>query len=287
MPFVKAIIYADIFEYPLKKDEVWRFAIGKATKRDFTDFLISQPSPIQKIRGYYHLDRRELIIKKRIERNEASQKKLVLAKRVAGILAKISTIQFIGISGGLALLNADKEDDIDFFVITKKNTVWITRLLVVLVLEGLGKRRKRGNRQVSDRFCVNMYLDEGALALPKKWQDLFLAHEVAQVVPVVNKQGVYEKFIQANAWVGEFMPNVLESDGKRSSPHNQSDSWLVVALGIVMSSSLVEHIARLVQILYMQKHRTKEVISDTILAFHPVDYRGNTLNAYEKRLETL
>jgi len=40
--------------------------------------------------------------------------------------------------------------------------------------------------------------------------------------------------------------------------------------GIVM---VVEYICKVVQLWYMKKHRTSEVISDSILRFHPNDAR--------------
>ena len=35
----------------------------------------------------------------------------------------------------------------------------------------------------------------------------------------------------------------------------------------------------------MKNHRTKELISDSILAFHPIDYRGIILRKYNQRLK--
>lgn len=209
----------------------------------------------------------------------------MLAKRMAALLAKIPTVQFIGVSGGLALLNADREDDIDFFIVTKKNTVWTTRLFVVLFLELIGKRRRRGTAKVSDSICVNMFLDEQKMQLPKEWRDLYLAHEVVQVLPLFSRQNTYEKFLLLNNWVDAFLPHAVDRGTTKNYTRNNVENLFSVVLCGILQRYAFEHAAKKLQQWYMSKHRTREVVSDTILAFHPIDYRGNTLKAFEKRID--
>lgn len=296
-PFIKAIFYADIFDFPLTRDEIWRFAIGRSTKEDLEQFFTSLPSYIKRSDGYFYPEKRKPIIVKRQERQKASEKKLRIAKKACDLLVKIPTIQCIGISGGLSLFNADTKDDIDFFIITKKNTVWTTRLFVALLLELSGMRRKRGGLLVSDSICVNMYLDEGHMRLSKQKRDLYSAHEVMQVLPIFSRHNTYEKFIRSNKWAVDFLPNAFQHGIIRNhtplrsamqnfegQARNPSEPWFNAVLCSALSSSMLEKSVRLFQQLYMRRHRTREVISDTILAFHPIDYRGNTMSEFAKRV---
>jgi hypothetical protein len=280
-PFVKAILYADIFDYPLKTYEVWKFMIGKAAKKDFEQFLTNPPSYVKKYGDYYFLDNRKQIVDQRLQRQKAGKKKLVIAQRACNLLAHIPTVQLIGISGGLSLLNADVKDDIDLFIITKKNTVWSTRLLVALLLELFGLRRKRNGRSVSDRICANMYLDEAKMQLSKEWRDLYMAHEVMQLSPLFSRHDTYVKFLDANRWVTSFLPNAHEYYLDKSYKNIRTDSKLLS----LMTIRVIERFVRMLQEWYMNRHRTREVVSDTILAFHPVDYRANTLAEFAKSLK--
>lgn len=283
-PFIKAILYADIFDFPLTKEEVWKFAIGQSAKKDFEQFLSNPPAYIKEAHGYFYLAERKNIIRKRPERQKASKRKLLIAQKASALLAKIPTIQCIGISGGLSLLNADTKDDIDFFIITKKNTIWITRFFVALLLELFGKRRKRGKSKATDSICVNMYLTEDNLAFSKTWRDLYLAHEVIQVMPLFSRGNTYEKFVSANAWVGDFLPNALDRETTQNYTQNNAENWFSAILCAVLRFSAFEFLAKHIQLWYMKKHRTRESVSDTMLAFHPIDYRGKTLSAFLDRV---
>src|SRR3989344_4752299 len=79
-------------------------------------------------------DLRSTLSPKRLRRQRASQRKLFLATRLAGILRLVPTINFVAVTGSLAVGNAKRTDDIDLLIITSPNTLWLTRLLVIPLL---------------------------------------------------------------------------------------------------------------------------------------------------------
>jgi hypothetical protein len=83
----------------------------------------------------------------------------------------------------------------------------LTRLFSVFLVELTGKRRRPGDQKVKDKICLNMLLDESHLAIPEKERDLFSAHEVCQMKPLWEKERTYQKFLKANQWSQEFLPN--------------------------------------------------------------------------------
>ena len=85
--------------------------------------------------------------------------------------------------------NADKQDDIDFFIITAKGTMWTTRLCSAFLLSAAGLRRTPNQKQVANKICLNMFMQEGDLSLPASERDLFSAHEVLQMVPLWEREG--------------------------------------------------------------------------------------------------
>lgn len=273
-PFIKAILYADIFDYPLTQEELWHFAIANAAVRreDFKAFLAHSPPYVRKKDGYFYLAGREEVVRKRKERYSYSLKKMRYAKKIAAYLAFIPTIRFIGVSGALSLSNAKEDDDIDFFIIAASGTVWLTRLLTTIALDGKGIRRKRVGKPRNNSICVNMFLDERSLAFTKARHDLYTAHEIVQVISLLNKNMAYERFLSANFWIQTLLPNIPMQ--KVAEKRHRS----------IVGIRLLEQLAGYLQRWYMKRHMTREEVSDTILAFHPIDYRKKTLDAFAQRL---
>lgn len=59
-----------------------------------------------------------------------------------------------------------------------------------------------------------------------------------------------------------------------------------IVLFIIHNSLFIipELIAKHLQLWYMRRHQTTELISDGVLAFHPKDYTRDVLTAFEKRV---
>lgn len=283
---LKTLAYSDIFDYPLTFGELWKFLIGeKIGKEQLKKELSKLSSKITQKGGFYCFAKREHIIKKRKKREAISNHKARIVKKIISFLRFIPTVQLIGVSGALAMKNAKENDDIDLFVIAQRNRLWTTRLLLLVFLELLGVRRKRDERATADRVCLNMLVDESFLCLPKDKQDLYSAHEVVQMLPVFERDNTYKRFIQANLWVREFLPNSVRRGTTRNTTRNYAESYFSVFLRSVLFGSAMEFLAKKAQLWYMRKHQTTEVISDSMLAFHPFNYREKILKEYNKRLE--
>ncbi len=207
---LRTLAYADVFDYPLTSGELYRFLITDKNCSDssFKKALtrINTNDQQTETNGeYFFLRGRKGIVALRKKREQSSASKLKFAEKIAGILRLIPWIKLIGVTGALAMSNAEKEDDIDLLIITSKNRLWLTRGLVVSFLRLVGVYRQPG--KIKDKICPNMLLDEEHLALPEKERDLFSAHEVLQMKPLWQKEGTYQRFVRANQWSQEFLPN--------------------------------------------------------------------------------
>src|SRR5690349_900789 len=120
---LRTIIYSDIFNYPLTKEEIYKYLISEKpiSKRSFDEEL-KKGTPLRGLAfmdGCYFKSNKKRLVNVRNRREKISQKKLLIVRSVCNILQFIPTISFIGISGGLAMENADEKDDIDLFIICK------------------------------------------------------------------------------------------------------------------------------------------------------------------------
>jgi len=280
------IIYSTIFSFPLTKDELWHLLLSeeKITKQEFEKGLQALQKQLVFREGYYCLSGHEASITRRKKNLTEVTKKLQRARWVAEKLSVIPSILFIGISGGLAVGDAGEKDDIDMVFITKKNTLFISRFLILSLLESLGVRRRRGQHNASDTICANLLFDESALSWFGEMQDVYTAREIAQMVPVFERENIYHQFISANQWVKTFLPNVAFINPSISK---ESASGLEKLTLVVCMNSLFEFLARSLQMRQIKKHQTREVVKKNILAFHPNDYRFKILKQLRLRMRQL
>lgn len=280
---IHTIIYADIFDFPLTKEELWRYLLIEQNPVSYAQFqkALKNLSPqVIKKDNFYLLKGREEIVQKRRTRQQNIAAKMSLARKTATMLFRIPTIQFIGISGALAMGNSDEDDDIDLFIIAKTNSVWITRLVSLFCLQVKGVRRKRNEKKAKNKICLNMFLSEQSLLVPQEKQDIYTAHEVVQLVPIFERNNLFQRFLEENSWVKGFLPNATSS----LQTKEQKKSGFLIREFILV---LLEPLARILQLWYMKNHKTTEEVSNSTLAFHPFNWRKKALQKFSERIEFL
>ena len=285
---IAGVSYADIFEYPLTPGELVLWLPFFANPK--TLHLTEQGDAIKSVQignvTYYGLRRVKQLVTIRRKREGGSKKKMLMAHTVAHWFRIVPTIRLVGVTGGLAMGNAKKEDDIDLLFVTKNGTLWISRLLVTLITELLGIRRRPGDTNVRDKACLNMFVAEDGLIVPKHERDMFSAHEVLQMVPLWERGGAYQQFLRANQWVKEFLPNAWEKKMKNEKlkMKNETQRKYFTFYILHFTLRLLEPLAKATQLWYMRKRRTNEVISGSVIRFHPTDARAWVRGAFAKGL---
>lgn len=226
---------------------------------------------------FYFLPGREKIVAIRKKRERWSLAKCQKAGKIAGILRLIFWIRLIGVTGSLARNNSDKKDDIDLFIITSQNRIWLTRGLIVLILKVL--RVYRQPEKITDKICPNMFVAESNLKMEP--EDLFIAQEICAVKPIFEKGNTYQKFLQANLWVKKFLPN----RSVRNATHSVAGGQQTIG-GFLVVDWLEKGVQSL-QMKYMENRRTKETISESLIKFHPQDARRRVLEEYQKKIKSI
>jgi hypothetical protein len=146
---------------------------------------------------YYASAGQRDLIATRIEREQASRELWSRALHYGKWLARLPFVRMVALTGALAMRNAaDANDDVDFVLVTAEHRVWLARAFAILLVR-LAKLR-------GITLCPNYVLAEGALE--QEQHDLFIAHEVVQMVPIYGF-AVYHAMRESNSWVADFMPN--------------------------------------------------------------------------------
>jgi len=249
-----ALEYHDRFDYPMTKEELVKWEYGgkgpnsKKINAEYKD-------------GFYFLKGGERIIKKRLFRERTSEEKLTIAQKTAGLLSKILFIKMVGITGSLAMKNADPGSDIDLVIITRKDCLWIARLISYFLLRVFGfELRKPEIKKEKNKLCLNLWLDESDLAWPKDNRYYYTAHEIAQIIPIVNKENTYEFFLWQNRWLLAYWPNSVKIQNKKFEIQKKESGFLLRFINLI---------AFYIQYLYMKNKITKEVVTLSRAIFHP------------------
>ncbi len=282
---IKTLCYADVFDYPLTSVEIWKWLIecNNATIQQ-CDHELRKLKIVKSHIGYYFLNDKRNITTIRQQRENWARKKFKIAKTIASILKIIPSIKLIGLTGALSMNNAKKDDDIDLFIISSSNLLWTTRLLATLLIELIGKRRHPHHINVDNKICLNMFIDEDHLSQSQKERDLFSAHEILQMKPIYYKDQTYQIFLKNNLWVSQYLPNAFPKIYNYKLIMGKIEETLTFKIYFNLLKYF-ESFIKSIQLSYMAKRRTTEIISDGIIRFHPKDARLWILKSYHEKLK--
>lgn len=196
------VLYADLFDYPLTRDELYRRLVDCEVSRDqfrravdsLTGRYLHRSGDFIAWRG------RAYLVEQRLRREHLARDVWPIAERYGRWLRWIPFVRMVAVSGSLALDNNASDSDIDLFCVTDSRRLWIARLWLVFL-----SRLTRLFSNVFPRYlCPNYLLTSGALRLEDR--NLFTAYEAVQAVPLWGKD-VYHRFIQANPWMERYLPH--------------------------------------------------------------------------------
>jgi predicted nucleotidyltransferase len=198
---VRTLLYFDVFNYPLKKTELYKYCQSLINSTDefnaALDFLVCEKF-IKHSHDFYFINDDHSILERRIFGNELAKKYNLIAKKYSRLISKFPFVKAVFISGSLSKGYMDKDSDIDYFIITEPGRLWLCRTLLVLF-------KKVFLLNSHKYFCVNYFIDDEHLEIPDK--NIFTATELVTLMPMVNHY-LFKKFTEANRWVLEYLPNV-------------------------------------------------------------------------------
>lgn len=196
------LAYFDIFKYPLTSGEIYLFLKNKYNKGDFElalRYLVANQLVFQ-FGNCYSLKNDYNLVVRRYNGNQKAAELIKVAHKIGDWLIRFPYVRGVAISGSLSKNYADENSDIDLFIITAKNRLWIARTL----MHAFKKLTFLVNKQ--DYFCMNYYIDEAQLEIREK--TIYTAIEVVTLIPLQGDT-VMEQFYAANCWTREYLPNKI------------------------------------------------------------------------------
>ncbi|MBJ7427993.1 MAG: nucleotidyltransferase domain-containing protein [Bacteroidia bacterium] len=197
---IKTLLYFDIFNYPITMDEIINFMpMAKGDEQIFKNNLneLVLENYIFQMGDFYCLKNGKELVEKRLVGNNHAQLNLQKAYKNSELIGAFPYVVGVCISGSLSKGYMDESGDIDYFIITKPERLWIARTLLILYKKiFLFNSRKH--------FCVNYFIDTNNLEIPDK--NIFTATEVLTLIPTYNHQ-LFHQFVKNNTWAYDYLPN--------------------------------------------------------------------------------
>jgi hypothetical protein len=202
------VLYADIFDFPLTRDELFAFLVafnGSRLEVDAAvDRALSDGQGLETDGHFVYLRGRAETVACRLRRSRAAHSLWRFARFYARLIWALPFVRMVAVTGALAMDNVEPDADIDFLVVTEPGRLWMTRGMIVLLCKLA--------RIPGHTLCPNYLISARALRLNE--QDLYAAHELVQMVPL-HGRSVAERLWRENHWYQHFLPNaqVRAGDG--------------------------------------------------------------------------
>jgi hypothetical protein len=194
---LKTLLYFDAFQYPLTFDEILSFSQFSKDDIKITLKELIDKKIVFCLNDYYGTTEKIYRIERRDIGNKNAQKILKKAQKVSGFIGQFPFVEAVFVSGSLSKGYFGEGDDIDFFIVTAPNRLWLSRTLLIIYKKLFLLNSKK-------YFCVNYFMSSNALEVKEK--NRFTATEFATLIPM-NGNGIYNELQKNNLWVLDYFPN--------------------------------------------------------------------------------
>ena len=198
---LSTLAYSGVFDYPLTFQEIcerspYPSCIEQVMK-SAVDNLVGC-GLVNENGGFYFLGNDGSVVSRRLEANARAAARMRPARFFSSLIARFPYVRAVMISGSMSKGVMDPDDDIDFFIVTEPDRLWITRVLLTLFKRVFLLNSHRN-------FCLNYFISSDKLLIPER--NIFTASEIGSLLPMFNRD-VYLDFMKVNDWYKDFYPNV-------------------------------------------------------------------------------
>jgi hypothetical protein len=251
---LKVIAYFDLFNYPVSAEEILYFLDIEADECSIKmeiDTLLSEEC-LFRTGPFFSLRNDPALAEKRIWGRQHADELMPIAEKGARFLFQFPFVRGVCISGSLSKRCADEQADIDYFIITRADRLWIARTAMHL----FKKLTFLWGHQ--HRYCMNYYVDEQALEIKEK--NIFTATELITLLPASGNGGLVS-FFQANDWTTRYYPQYLHRSLEAQGNHQPSlfKRFLEKLLDNRLGSRLDDYFQHLTSSRWKQKEQRGEL----------------------------
>lgn len=183
-------------------------------------------------------------------------------------------LEMVRICNSISMNAWKKESDIDLFIVTTPNTMWLNRILITLIFELL-KVRKTSEKHAS-MFCLNFFVTTNRLNFEsiKLKNDIYMYFFIIYLKPIINYNNTYEKFITQNKNHYDFSDyEYIINKNKKYIIEEKSKKYPNFIFTFLDKICKKLFIKRTLNKYVLLKKPYWIIINDNMLKFHPKDIR--------------
>lgn len=228
----------------------------------------------------------------RREREAVSEKFWKKVRKAAPWVQFVPFIRMAAVCNTLAINNATKDSDIDFFIVTKSGRLFFARTLLTILFGLMGVRRH--GKKVAGRICLSFYVTDENLNLDGirlGSDDIYLPFWLFSMKPLYGRE-VYEKLILENSWIKKYFPREMVigefwPDGKllKGAARIKEKLWAGKTGDCVEAWLAAKHYARHQRNLKKLGTEASVIVNEKMLKFHNTDRRNQYAQKFRQRFE--
>ncbi len=286
---VKTLAFFSVFDYPLTLWEVWKFFPIETTFYEIRNVIESIDSVGSKY-GFYYLKKDGLgMVRERLTRYGHADRKYKILNKYLFIFKIIPWVEGVAMANLIGQHNLRGGGDIDIFVITKKNRVWLTRFFSISFLKIFNLRPNK--KTSKDKICLSFFVDKTALNLQNLMinnDDWYFVYWLANLCFVYERNGSSTLFFDSNSWINKYLPNWTI----RNTIHlrNTNVCQRVFNFGSISLFNLIEKMSFHFQVKIFPSHINKShktggiLVKKNIIKLHSNDRRMDILNKWNNKI---
>ncbi len=282
---LRTVLYYDIFHYPVNAEEVFTYlpsnSVAVETVRQSLDQCVLQ-NTLFRSGEYYSPDPSiEKLVQRRLEMERFARHRWKIAFFMGHVIKLFPFVRGCFITGTLSKNISSPDCDIDYFIVTKKNRLWICRAFLILFKKIFLLNNKKF-------FCLNYFITEDALEIHD--QNVYTAAEIAHVKPLISDH-LFSAFLNSNDWIRSYFPN-WKLNGASSAKMIPNNSIIARILEIPFNGKLGQKVdGFLMRMMYHVWKKRYPSLTDekrddlfrvrkNISKAHEPDFGTRILNAY-------
>lgn len=207
---LKTLLYFDAFSYPISATEIEQYSKFSSNEIQAELDALVNKNIIYSFDEFYSISKNKKLITRRKKGNENAKKILNKAIKMSAFISQFPFIEGVFLSGSLSKGYFGENDDIDYFIVTSPNRLWLARTLLI----AFKKIFLLNSRKY---FCINYLMSTNSLEIAEK--NRFTATEFATLIPM-SGNGIYCDLKKNNSWVLDYFPNYTDQNKNSSAIKN-------------------------------------------------------------------
>ncbi len=207
------------------------------------------------------------------------------ATKYIKLIKWIPWLKMIWVWNSTSMNSWKQSSDIDLFIVTSENRLWLNRFLITIIFSFLWI--KKTHKRHKWKLCLSFFVNEESLNFENIAikNDIYLYFRILYFKPILNYDWTYEKFIEANSsWCNFEEQKSILYENEKYIKYRWNPCW--------DKSQILDQLEKIIKKIWLPK-TTKSytklgkpywiIINDNMLKFHNNDKRKEIRNKVLKK----